>query len=143
MTDGRTDATMGSQRRRNKRAAAYTPKNLRLGSIQGDERRPRDLERRQGLLAARSTAANRYTWLREQTKTKGRKGCLLVHTAAPTFLSFSSSSPPFSPTLDLYSFTCVSLPVARLALSKLTLSQIKFTRLQDRFVLQTRFLEPP
>lgn len=62
---------MGSQRRRNKRAPRTRgPESLVLGSIERDER-PRDLQRRQG---SRSTT-NRYTWLREQTKSTRRKGC--------------------------------------------------------------------
>lgn len=74
MTDGRDDGISAASEQT---SARVHPENLRLGSIQGDERRPRDdLERRQGL-AARSTAANRYTWLREQTKSKRRKGCVL------------------------------------------------------------------
>lgn len=66
---------MGSQRRQNKRAPRTRgPESLVLGSIERDER-PRDLQRRQG---SRSTT-NRYTWLREQTKSTRRKGCSNQH----------------------------------------------------------------
>lgn len=139
---------MGSQRRRNKRAPRTPrrhPKNLRLDSIQGDERRPRDLERRQGLLA-RSTAANRYTWLRGQTKSKRRKGCTLETRLSP-FLFFVAnvspslySSPLFhAGRLALLGFALQINPFAdRVHLS----SRYKLTLFDDRVLLQLCFLKP-
>lgn len=96
---------MGSQRRQNKRAPRTRgPESLVLGSIEGDER-PRDLQRRQG---CRSTP-NRYTWLREQTKSTRRKGCSNQH-YLPVLSFLRPFSRVYTPLIRISALSRVSSP---------------------------------